>query len=260
MSLEIPKTAGTVSLAYCVAQAKMEMDVFTEIKYDEKFTQLALNSFADFNMFISKQIEVAYKTINSDGYIELPNDYIELVKLGIPVGGKLYNLGINNKILLRRSEISSTAAAQIFNGEGEEIDIPLYGYYYIDHYYNNEYIGGLYGLGGGFSPSFYRIDREKNQIQFDTAVPRNEVVLEYVSTGIKNTSSTVIPRDMVPYVVSFIIYKHYSRNRKVSGSFRSEMYQIMIEEENKLLNRKYTFNIDEYLRTMHSVHSQTVHR
>lgn len=254
MSVEIPKTVGCVTINYCVARAKLELDDFTS-KSTEKLTQFAINEITNLNLFLSKNLEVAYIDMDSNGIVTLPNDFVDYIKIGIPKNGRLYILSLNKNTLLRRDGLSSEAANQIFNGNtsGTESDI----YYFIDHYRNGQFIGGLYGVGGGFASSSYRIDMEKypRQIQFDTSVPRSEIVIEYISTGIRLSGTTVIPRHAVNFIVdsikeTFVLSDHKLRKDRF---YVQKLENRKIESENMFKHVEYKFNPQEYLDAMRQV-------
>ena len=261
MSLVTPKTAGFVNLSYCVNQFQLDRDDFSD-RLKEKATQYAINIISKYNIFQSRNVEVAYLTIDANGVINLTTagltDYVDYVKVGIIIKGKLWNLSVNNKITLRRTEIPASEAVDIFNGTSRD-DITD-GYYYAGHYYNGIYNQAVYGYGGGFAKSYFRYDNESNEFQFDTAIPTTKVVLEYLSTGIKLTGATVIPRTYVDYVVSAIHDKFAFFDKKLTRGEKADFRQRFIEEENILENFDYKFDIQAYLDMSYASQHQGVKR
>jgi len=261
MSLTTKKTAGFVNLSYCVNQVQVDMEDYSD-RIKEKALHYALNIFSNYNMFQSKNVEVAYVQMDANGVINLVTagltDFVDWVKVGIIINGKVWVLDVNNKIPLRRTEIDATEAADIFNGTARE-DITD-GYYFAGHYYNGIYNEAMYGYGGGFSRSYFRYDNEKREFQFDTAVPTTMVVIEYLSSGINLTGATVIPLYMVNYIV-FAIHERFAFfNNKLTRGERADYKQRMLEEESILENFEYRFDLAQYLNMSYASQHQGVKR
>ena len=68
----------------------------------EKATQYAINCFTALNVYGKHAIEIAYLTMDANGMIDLTplTDFVEWIRIGMPMNGKIWLLGENNKILL----------------------------------------------------------------------------------------------------------------------------------------------------------------
>ncbi len=152
---------------------------------------------------------------SSNNTIPLPDDYVDIVKLGI-VGadGMVYVFGQNKSINYsqiesttqpattrseknplstkanvvpdREDSKTSTSGAEVLNS-----DDPFNSYVFRNYIFENN-VGGLYGAGGGHLAGEYRINLDQNRIEIDTDNSLTQVVLEYVTdAGID--SHPVIP-------------------------------------------------------------------
>lgn len=258
MSTLTPKTAGFVNLSYCVAQVQADIQDYSD-RNIERFTQWAIRDYTKLNIIGSVNTEIEYLTMDANGIVDLSplTDYVDYIKLGIPVNGKIWILGANPKILLRRTELNATEAALIFKTGSPSIEVGS-GSVFADHYVNGGFVTGLFGYGGGFSRSFFRVDMERNQIQFDTSVPRSEIILEYISTGVKATGGTVIPRSAVERIISFIHWQMKEFDPMVDR-FTKARYQEMYEQQCEILtNISLRFKKEDYFQMLYSTYKQTV--
>jgi len=260
MSILTPKTAGFVNLSYCVAQVQADLDDFTDRRV-EKMTQLAIRAYTDMNLFNSVNVEVVYLDMDPNGIVDLAplTDYVDYVKVGITIGGKIWVLNANDKILLRRDELNTDEAALIFRTGAASIEVSS-GIYFADHYLNGTFVGGMFGLGGGFSRSYFRIDLERMQIQFDTAVPRtgNPIILEYISTGVKATGGTVVPRSAVEVIVAYIHWQLKQHDPNVDRFTKRDYKQEYLDRETMMKNFNSRFKKEEYFASLYSTYKQSV--
>jgi len=258
MSILTPKTAGFVNLSYCVATVQADIEDYTSRNMD-RMIQWAIRCYTDVNLFHSNNVEVVYLTMDADGIVDISalTDFIDYVKVGIPVNGKIWILNKNRKILFNRDELSDAQADLIFKQQTADIDISG-GYYFAGHYINGTYQTGIFGVGGGFSRSYFNIDLERMEIQFDTAVPNSEIVLEYYSTGINATGGTLIPRECVEYVVAYIHWQLAEHNLELNRFDKERKYGQYIERENMMRSFRYRFKKEEFLKELYSSQKQTI--
>jgi hypothetical protein len=182
---------------------------------------------------------------------------VDLSKIAIMVGGKYWILGMSDKIGFNRTELDASEAALIFRTGSPSIEVGS-GSFFADHYINQGFATGVFGMGGGFSRSYYRIDLEKMQIQFDTSVPRNQIILEYISTGINTTGATIIPRSAVEYIVAYIHWQLKQHDVTVDRFTKREYKEEFLEREEMMKNFDLRFNREEYFQMLYSTYKQTV--
>jgi hypothetical protein len=109
---------------------------------------------------------------------------------------------------------------------GQKSLIPNYGYYFAMHFRNGQYVGEMYGLGGGFNAAYFRIDWERRQIAFDSEVPSDEIILEYKSSGIDPSGGTIVPRKTVAALIAYIHWQRIENNDKIAESKKARKQQM----------------------------------
>jgi hypothetical protein len=125
------------------------------------FAQLVIEGYTELNLWHLDNIEVVYLRMSEAKTVDLPSDYVDYLKIGIPYAGKLQVLTNHERILFPRtfedgepvgnSDDSTTTSGSIF---------------FVDHFRNGQFVAGLYGLPGGMDNAYYRIDREQRKILF----------------------------------------------------------------------------------------------
>lgn len=253
MSGSLQTQNAFVPISYCVNLVLMDLEHYSG-KLNEKILQYAILGFEDLHYTTINSVKVAYLEMDELNRVKLPNDYIDYYKIGIGVGGQVWNLGLNNSIIIPKEYECGNDAREIFiNGGVPDLTS---GYYYTDHYSDGGFVGGLFGIGGGFRESRYRIDTERRQILFDSPISRSEIILEYRSNGI--SAQTLIPREAVASIVSYVHWRRlFGKNRH---SEMNNYERIWKEEVSQLRAFKYQFKASEYLDMFHAENVQTVKR
>jgi len=212
MSSEVLKTSGIVSIDYCIANYMVDLGGYSDKNYERLF-QMALHQYSELNIHSDQKIEVEYLQMDDQGIVDFSDltDYITWTKIGMPINGKIWTLGVNNDILLRRDTIPSDIADDIFNNN--DSNNFNYGYYFAPHYRMGTFVDGLFGIGQGTAKSYFRIDEENRNIQFDTSVPGDNIIFEYQSTGIKVTGNTLIPRAAANVIMEYLHWRLRKNDR-----------------------------------------------
>jgi hypothetical protein len=203
-----------------------------------------------------------------DKSVSLPADFVDYVKLGIPINGKLRVLTQHDQILLPRTFEDGTPVGNTDSDNGDVI--PSNAVFFSEHWRAGQYIGGLFGLPGGVDMAYYRIDKENRKIIFTGSVPRSEIVLEYISSGVKESGGTLVPREAVPALRTYVEWQMISMDMTGFMTGRAQQKATMGEiqrrkqehEEavNMLRSFQSMFTIDEYKRAMWSTSGQHPHR
>ena len=178
----------------------MDSDDYISNVSDVAIRNIALRGIREFGFDVSSRVRSIKRTIESNSTIILPEDYVDLVKIGVVdsdgilrVLGQNKNLNYSRKLttadstsdsdqgplnidanLIRNREDDKDATAGSDSGNGD-----------LDHFIFENYlfqggIGRLYGLGGGHLAGEYRVNLDQNRIEIDTDSGSSEVVLEYM--------------------------------------------------------------------------------
>lgn len=241
---EIQNQNSVVPLSYCVRMMQMELDDYSGQTY-EKLLQYAIKGYEKLNLTVLTSVKVAYLTMDELNRVEMPSDMVDYIKIGMNVGGKIWNLGLNNNIAIPREISCGNDARELFTNGGDPS--VAYGYYYVNHYHNGDFIDGLFGFGGGYRQAYYRLDWDRGYILFDGSVPRSEIVIEYKSNGI--SAQTMVPRKATEAIVAFIRWRRLlSRNRLPE---MREMERIWKEEVSELQAIELQLKPSEFLDMYH---------
>ena len=254
MSLVKPKTAGTTTITYVVMSVLNRLKDYS-MRHYSFLEQIIIEGYTDLNLWHMDNIEVVYLRMSDQKDVDLPCDFVDWSKIGIPINGKLRVLTRNENILLPR-KFSDGADV----GNTDDANEAVGGLYFTDHFRNGQFVAGLYGLPGGIDQAYYDIDRENRKIIFSGNVPRAEIVLEYISSGIDLAGGTIIPREAVPALRQYAIWQLIENDPKVSASEKERKKEQYEEQIEALRYFQTAFTIDEYKRRVWRSTKQTIKR
>jgi hypothetical protein len=269
MSVETPKTAGLVTLRYVVMSFLNRIKDYTMRDY-YYYMQLAIEGFTELSLWHLDSLEVVYLTMNEAKIVYLPADFVDYTKIGVPINGKLRVLTRHDNILLPRTFYGSIIGGEFLPdtnfGEavGNADDTTALDtsslVFFSDHFRGGQFVGGLFGISGGIDEAYYRVDMETRTIAFSGSVPRSQIVLEYISSGVKTDGSTMIPREAVPALRSYIAWVEAENNPRTSESGKERKKRLHEEEVAALVSFQTIFTIDEYKRMLWQTSRQTAKR
>ncbi|OPZ49409.1 MAG: hypothetical protein BWY95_00066 [Bacteroidetes bacterium ADurb.BinA104] len=258
MSIETPKIAGVVSIRQIVMSTLNRIKDYTMRDYLH-LMQIAIEGYTELNLWHMDNIEVVYLPFNQNSKIAtLPADFVDWLKIGIPVNGKLKVLTRHDKILLPRTStdgletFSNTDAADTTNAESLV--------YFSDHIRCGQFVGGLFGMPGGISEASYRFDRERRTLVFTGTITDNYIVLEYISAGVNLTGSTTIPREAEPALRTYILWQMVENDPRVSMSEKQRREDNHDKAVAMLRDFQDTFTAEEYRQMLFGTSRQTPKR
>lgn len=252
----VHESSALVSIRYCVMNAIMRTGDYSMNEYFP-LLQLAIDCVRDMRLYNEASVEVAYLIPNEAGIIEWPADMMDYIKIGIPINGQLYNLTVNDNMLLNRAQKCGVDIRQMQKGVGFLPPIND-GYAYAPHFRGSQYVQGLYGLTGGFNTAYYRVDDKMRQIQFDGFLLNNEVVLEYKSTGI--SAGSIISAQAIPVVREYVLWQRIENDPRIPLNQKQRKQDQYDMEVMKLRDITNNFTVQEFLDTLWSTSKQTPKR
>lgn len=207
------------------------------------------------------------KTLN---VVDLPDDYVDLIKIGIVgqdglvhVFGENKNLNITKKYKKDSSgnPIDSDNDGIYDRERDREVDNVGVGFKAFDSYVFRNYLyestdGRLYGVGGGQYGGEYRINAEDNRIELGSGIDATSVAIEYVADEARSSNPTVhVYAESA--LRSFIYYKLVERKSTVPANekmrARAEYYN-----DRRLANaRLKAFSKEEALKTIRKNYQQS---
>jgi hypothetical protein len=253
-------TNALVSLDYVVNSVFNKLGRYTQRHYDQ-YLQFAIEGFGELNMFHISNIRVAHLQMNDAKIVSLPPDFIDYTKVAVCINGRLWTLSLNENMCLPRAEVCGEPIREVVHGvPGETFIIPGDGYYFADHYYNGRFIAGLYGLGGGFNIAYFRLDTERRNIVFSGSIPNDEVVLEYISTGIDKNNQTLIPRQAVKALQNYILWQRIENDDKYTLAEKQRKETLFDQAVYQLTSFDQKITKEEYLDMTYKHNKQSTKR
>lgn len=213
-----------VTLPYIVANIQNELDDYSPALY-KRAMQIVIDGVREMRLYHQASVQVGYFEIPDSGVLLYPPDYIAYTKIGIPINGQLVTLSVNENMLLNRAEKCGDDIRLMRANNGIYTGVAG-GYYYAPHYNNGNYVGGLYGAGGGFNVAYFREDKVARQFQFDGVIPTiaegRIVVMEYESTGI--SEGAIVAAECVDVLKNWYFWRA-NRHRKDIPQSRIAQYK-----------------------------------
>jgi hypothetical protein len=258
MSIVAPKIAGVVSLRHVVMSVLNRMEDYTMRKY-YFLMQLAIEGYTTLSLWHLDNIEVVYLTMNPlSKIVSLPADFVDWLKVGIPVGGKLKVLLRHDQILFPR--LLDDGVTPIGNADAPDTTDMSSLVYFSDHIRSGQFVAGLFGMPGGVSDASYRFDRENRTFVYTGSVTDNYIVLEYISSGVNLTGSTTIPREAEPALRTYLLWQAVENDPRVAYNEKERRKRNHEEELAALDFFQSSFTADEYRQMLWSSSRQTAKR
>ncbi len=247
----------------------MDSDDYISNVSDTAIRNIALRGIREFGFDISSRVRSIKRTIQSNNTVLLPEDYVDLVKIGVVdsdgilrVLGQNKNLNYSRKLTSaggtsdseagplnlssnlikdRKDDKNATAGSNSGNGD-------------LDHFIFENYlfqggIGRLYGLGGGHLAGEYRINLDQNRIEIDTDSGSSEIVLEYIADEARSTNP-VIHVYAEEALRSYMYYKLCERKSTVPANEKARARREYYNDRRLAKARLSNFSKDEALKTI----------
>lgn len=253
----------------------MDSDDYISNVNDAAIRNIALRGIREFGFDVTSRIRSLKRTVNSNGTVTLPDDYVDLSKIGVVVDGIVYVLGENKNInMSQRLYVSGADNDGIspFSQFVGPLNIPEnvirnriddktdtagsggtgnndYDFYVFQNYLYQGGLGRLYGSGGAHLRGYYRINLEQNRIELDTDSDVSEVVLEYVADEARSTYP-VIHVYAEEALRCYMYYKLCERKTTVPAGEKARARQEYYNERRKAKARMSNFTKTEALKTI----------
>lgn len=206
---------------------------------------------------------------SSNDTVELPDDFVSLVKIGV-VGsdGLLYVLGENSNINISQ-KYKTTAGGTRIDTDGDGVydredaktgstppGLDLDDALLFNNYVYQNSVGQIYGLGGGFYQGQYRVNYDQNRIELALNSAWSDIVIEYVADEARSTNPTI--HIMAEEALRcYIYYKVIERKSNVPANEKARARQEYYNERRKANSRLMSFTKEEALKTIRKNFKQT---
>jgi len=266
-----------VDLKTIISDFMLTMD---EDDYASSATEYAIRNFAlrgirEFGFDVQPRIRSLRRDIQSNNTIEIPDDFVDLIKIGIVDENGMIRVFCENKNINMSqkyetplstnesdqegmNEIRTTGNRRSFKGNfiydrvddatptttesnSEDLD-----WYVFENYLYQGGLGRMYGLGGGKLRGNYRINYDQNRIEIDTRAGITEVIMEYISDAARSTDP-VVHVYMEDALRSYIYYKVIERKSSVPAGEKQRARAEYYNERRKARSRFTNFTKAEAL-------------
>tara|TARA_R100001460_G_scaffold39807_1_gene74751 strand:+ start:826 stop:1710 length:885 start_codon:yes stop_codon:yes gene_type:complete len=254
----------------------MDEDDYASSATEYAIRNMALRGIREFGFDVQPRVRSLKITLESNNTIVLPDDFVDVIKIGtvdengivrafaenknlnisqiynddssivnqsglsgLDDSGQLRNRRVieDNKIENRKDDLTAT------NSEANNEDID---WYIFENYLYQGSLGRMYGLGGGKLRGTYRINYDQNRIEIDSEAGVTEVVIEYISDAARSTDP-VIHVYAEEALRAFIYYKIVERKSSVPAGEKQRARQEYYNERRKARARLSNFSKTEAL-------------
>jgi len=251
----------------------LDGDDYVSNASDVVIRNFALRGIREIGFDIGKKIKSIKLSVESNDTIILPDDYVDVSKVGI-IGsdGIVRSLVHNGNLNYSRKyeeDSSGNVTNQTYNSEEDPLNIEAniikdreddktstsssetddFNAFIFENYIFQGGTGRLYGVGGGSAAGEYRINLDQNRIEIASNSDFTQIVIEYIADEARATDPEVHVY-AEEALRCYIYYKLCERKTSVpaneKGRARSEYYN----ERRKANARLSHFTKDEALKTI----------
>jgi archaellum component FlaF (FlaF/FlaG flagellin family) len=249
---------ASMTLDQVVREYIIEKNDDTQHNY-ARLLQLGIHGLRELTMDVSGSPKIIGLTIKDDLTVDLPKDYIRYTKIGVcGSDGNVCAMGLNNDMCLPRSsdecgnpkiaiqKPSSTSVASQTDINFGYIGANQFSEGLTDNFRNGELVGRFFGIGGGQnSIGQYRVDTERNQIQFGGGLASTEIVMEYLADVSAVDGNYMIHPYLVECLKAYIGWASIRRINSVNGGEKEMARRDYYNERRRASERFSNFTIEE---------------
>ena len=252
---------------------------------DSAIRNFALRGIREIGFDLGKKIKSLKLDVQSNDTVTLPDDFVDLLKVGIVDADGIIRVFGNNKNInySRRLQVAADTAAlapddtssggdsltDVFSAGPMNIDANEIGdrtdsktatsgsggssadagSYVFDNYTTQGGPGRLYGVGGGHLAGEYRLNLDQNRIEIEANSGYSEVVMEYVADEARSTDPEVHVY-AEEALRTYMYYKIIERKSTVPANEKARARSEYYNERRKANARLSNFTKEEALKTI----------
>lgn len=241
----------------------LEGDDYANNASDTLIHNYALRGIREMGFDVLQRVRSVKLSAGANNTVELPDDFVDLIKIGI-VGqdGLVHVFGENKNINYSQKYKTDTAGNAIdsdSDGVNDREDAKtgfstggVFGaddFIVFSNYIYQNNIGQIYGLGGGFYEGEYRLNLDQNRIELAVNSGVSEVVIEYIADEARSSNPTIHVQ-AEEALRCFIYYKIIERKSSVPMMEKNRARQEYYNERRKANARLKAFSKEEALKTI----------
>jgi len=250
----------------------LDHDDYVSNASDVAIRNIALRGIREIGFDIGKKIRSIKLDIESNNTVTLPDDYVDVSKLGI-IGsdGIIRALNYNGNLnYSRKYEVDSSGTATNETNDSEDNPLNIEANiikdreddktstssssdstnaFIFENYVFQGGTGRLYGVGGGAAPGEYRINLDQNRIEVAANSSFSQVVMEYVADEARSTDPEVHVY-AEEALRCYVYYKLCERKASVPANEKARARTEYYNERRKANARLSNFSKSEALKTI----------
>lgn len=244
------------TVGYCVNSVMADLNETSTNNY-QRYLKWGIDGFRRLNLANMVQTTIKTAVIEIDHNTQtgkLPPDYVSFLKVGYSCNGQIINLDFNDDLKFHeeldacgcQEELQQCQYACDNGGWGAAGGYGGYLFYssvwyYNSYWRNSQYVAGAFGVGAGRYRNAYRINAAKGEIQFDSYIRADFVVMEYLSNGI-DCGDAYLDETLVPAVTAYIHWKRATFDQSVSRLEAQNFERQWKQELRGVVARKAALN------------------
>lgn len=199
------------------------------------YMRFAIKGYREFNYDHALEIKTESLAMTAYNAVNLPCDFVDWVKIGVPVGDRILRLSPGSDINLINT--TDDDGDETTNISANEVDFGYDDYYehqgeWYGLYFNarGENLGRNFGNGGSTGGQFV-IKKDREQIQFTSDINCDNIYLEYITDGINPSGGTLVHKYAQSTIEAFI---HWQVAKFKFGAASNEAQALKQEHYNQL--------------------------
>lgn len=241
----------------------LESDDYGNNASDTLIHNYALRGIREMGFDLLQRVRSIKLTAGSNNTVELPDDFVDLIKVGIVGSDGLVHVFGENKNINISQKYKTDAAGNSIDSDGDgvfdredskggAVTSGVFGsddFIVFSNYIYQNNIGQIYGLGGGFYEGEYRLNLDQNRIELSSGSGSSEIVIEYIADEARSINPTVhIQAEEA--LRAYIYYRVVERKSSVPMAEKSRARIEYYNERRKANSRLKAFSKEEALKTI----------
>jgi hypothetical protein len=213
------------------------------------FIQIAISGLRDLNMDAKSIIKEVELTVNANDTVNLPNDYIDYLVIGVVDSGIISALGANNNLAPR----SYDSCGNLNGAPGYNGDENTFFSYNSSHFTKDgQFNGRAYGAGGGGSANgTYKVYKNDGYIALSGA-SASTIVMRYLANLSQVDGSFMVDEYYVEALKDWMYWKYVQNQRSYGLGDKQLAQATYFREKKKAMKRQYRFSIIEFVEAYQS--------
>jgi hypothetical protein len=235
-------TKSYTTIREIVSESFISEGDFTAKGYMQR-ASIVIRGIRHLQLHTLKQIKTVMLPISAINTVDMPEDYIKYIRVGLNADERVYTLTYNPNIVLLNETLCGADDRDITASNDNVLVLP---------YNSTPFNGNTYGLSGGYN-CYFREDKEHGRLVLEGEMPADaDILLEYLSSGISISEDTQIPIIAYEALLAWLYWKLDKENPRLMNLFGIE--------ETKLKNFIHSFTLSELLDAGYLGSAQSIKR